>query len=532
MYLPNHDFDRYVPYNQDVRGRSTISSPINCSWNNYLNDDVNEPEPVGVSERWFNDKLLRGNLFDPHQRPRVIEGNIPEINGSSARSSDYSLYYDYDYQRYSPDLWLNIKRYKPEDAGPETVSHKKQYAEMATLNITKFNIPKYKIINPRLDSKLNRYAATEAAELAAIRGYPNYSQLVPDKYRQALEKKGVLRAQQNISGPQGKLIRNVTSFLEPIDIDEGYSHKARGAVSRKRNKQYLFAREIASSLLSKPSQTMARIYKKNPQLGKRMFNALEEISNYTNVNLHVPGHREVLTSLIHHHLKDAEINKIYDERMIEYVTTNDPKYPNMGKIKSSYVKIHKLIDRQADLVPGYVKNVTFPLAVHMFERNIPINIQNIVGESDKILHVKNAMYKLQTDFANQIHRGGSKGSTNKVSKRELDILNQTSKNVRNILRNRVGEVQRYTPEFLELDIGHDMSSWGLYGHRGKHDPNYEKSKVSGIGRVPESKLIDTYKMESSPMAKRDMMGEHIIYYKDGNNERFGSHIPTLRPRYK
>jgi hypothetical protein len=299
------------------------------------------------------------------------------------------------------------------------------YSEAAAKEITTYTPPKWKVIRPSRWEKTDRIASQESAHMNAIYDHVDLKYFNFDRMGRAIEGAEIINDQVKRVGPDGAIIRVDDKVLDDQSSDGRY--RGTGILSRPdtfgKPEAYI---EYATELASRPPASLQMFYKQYPQAGMMMKQILDEIAGLT-LEQFVPEDGKTMSSIIRHSLELADIYKLYDPMMLELVAPGDERYINLGGIRSNYERIEREFTGQYEDVPQDVAEIIYPLAIHMWEHDIPMSTANINAEAQALLDVREEIHKVATSHMQQLEHGGIDHILALPNKNELNFLHQVDK---------------------------------------------------------------------------------------------------------
>jgi hypothetical protein len=358
-----------------IRGNQQITQP---TLNSYSSGFSN-----GTESAYDEDELAFELSFD---RPKVIRGSFLG-NGYGATGHEHSIY-DADFvgREQRPTL-ITAKDYRY--IGPETVARGRMAAEQATREIVQWHQPVWHTTLPDHRSKLDYYAKTINQEMAAMRDRVNVRHVEYDKMGRALDTQDLIQAQKRTSGPFGAFVKNVTSFLMNPFTSTNSHRRAHGAKGRPQlARAYPFVPELAMALLLRPPQSLLNFYARDPECSLIAKETLARISQHSaDIS---PRDEKRLSALVGHILCHPGIDRDYDPLMREYMEAIEPHVSLPGIPRMTAERIRRIvIGHYGNNVPS-VATLIRPLTLHMYQRQIPINIENVLAEMDAMFMTRNS----------------------------------------------------------------------------------------------------------------------------------------------
>lgn len=353
----------------------------------------------------------------PH-RPKVITG-APEAAGGNASGHQHALY-DGDYVR--PLVSHTWKPEKPVHC-KEAHEYACEYSERAAKEITTYTPPKYRIIRPSMADKAHRIGASESAWMNAIRDHSEQKYVQYDRAGRALQGSELVSDQRARSGHDGT-VDTVEEYTYEYAPD---TYGTQGGGPRGHPGDLQSAEGCvywAAELADRPPACLQLFFKSYPQASIRMRELLDEIGDMAPEDIG-PGEVKIVSSIVRRALEFSDVYRIYDPMMLEFVVPGDKRYINLGNIKANYVRIHRLLvgEYQGD-IPPEVGQIIMPLAVHMWERNLPVTVENVEDEAQALLDVREEVARLATSASRQHRLGGVEEVLALANKQSLSVLNQ------------------------------------------------------------------------------------------------------------
>jgi hypothetical protein len=354
-------------------------------------------------------------------KPRVITGTF-EAAGSNASNHEHALYYDVFQNPMNPRMSLPVR---PPVHGKDAHEYSCAYSEAAAKEITTYTPPKYKVIRPSRWEKTDQIASQENAHMNALYDHVDLKYINFDRMERAMDGAETINDQVQRVGPDGAVVRIDDRVLEDQGSDGRY--RGMGILSRPDTfEKPEVCIEYATELASRPPSSLQLFYKQYPQAGLMMKQMLEEIANLT-IDQIMPEDAHSVSAVIRHSLEFADVNRLYDPMMLEFVVPGDERYINLGGIRANYDRIEREFTGQYEDVPQDVAEIMYPLAIHMWEHDIPVSTANINAEAQALLDVREEIHKIATSHMHQLQRGGIEEVLALANQDELNVLNQVDK---------------------------------------------------------------------------------------------------------
>lgn len=317
----------------------------------------------------FGDTLLGG-------RPRWLM-NAVEAGAGCASRHEHALFYD----PYGPDsMRPTLAIGRRHDEGLEAQRLRTRAAEYAGASNTMHTQERFHLIQPSRQDVADRDgAAIAGARAAGIDGLLTHH-ISTDTLGRTLDTATILRRQdlQRREIGADDVTYDGPIFLETHATeadDRRYGLRARPTHSTPETYP-----NLAAALLRNPTEITRGLFRSNPSIVKNLENIA--LDNGTT------GDLRVFDSLIHLHLRDMEMQRYVDPMMIEYVEPFDPQFPYLGKVRARYDRIHSIAVGHVGEIGETDASIIAPLAVHMYERGIPTNVENVLAELEEICLVR------------------------------------------------------------------------------------------------------------------------------------------------
>lgn len=447
-------------------------------------------------EEWFVDRLRSSTLSDDKGRSRTLIGD-PEAHGTAGDGYDYA-HFDEDFCH--DRMYTHVLRYNPPDEGPELMESKRQHALNATEAYSYTYTPsKWKMIHPSRMEKTHRLACTESAEKNVYDDGRTTHYVDYDRFRIALEQRSTVHEQQEATGIAGKLISPIVRFYETQAPIEGASDKLTQMKGHLIPAEAIPYPELAAYLLTRPTNLLRQFYRKDRAVGLHLMEDLEKIAILSSEEDMTERERRVMTTLIRKHLDDMEVNRIFDPIMIHYVQQTDARHIEVNAMRDTYDRVHRIVCGESN-DESSSGTIIFPLAVHMYERNIPVTIENVIGEMEVIDQTREIIDRLRTDFGRQLEDGGPQDYLDHASEEEKAILDSVGRNVVAVM---MPSGNCRTTRFLPI-IGEeeredaDLVAGTMFGPRQRGGIHSRADYSSGGYYQPGGRTIDPPEQEVAP----------------------------------
>jgi hypothetical protein len=509
MYFADIPTDSRNVADYDVRDLISVNAFPQDSGSAY--DELPElayDQDTEAQDKWLTDQLRQGTLTDPRGRHRIITGTY-EAAGTSATGHEYS-HFDEDFCH---DGYSKMIRYNPPENGPEIEEYKKMHAMNAVDAITEYVVPKWRIIHPSRAEKTDRLAATAAAEMAAQADGIVTHHIEVDKFRVIMDEQEVYRQQMGMSGSLGTMVSPSVSFYETNASEGGPGDKLTQMKCHLVPAEAITYPELAADLLSRPSSYLKSFYANNPSAGLTLRQTLEEIADATSEDDLTEGERQMMTSLIRKHLSEMDVNRILDPRMIQFVQQGDPRYIESSAIRDNYERIRSIVCGEIDDESKEAfSSIMIPLAIHMRDRNIPINVENVIGEGEVLLQARDIVSSIVGTNKEQIKRGGVQSFFDFATEEELEILNRTGTKVMALLMPGNNGVTTFLPIYGEEDEDIDRIARTMYGPRRPSGTSARAGFSSGGYYQAGSRLIHGMDQRVAPFEQSPQQQSQKLTY--------------------
>lgn len=497
-------------------------------------DDIFERTRDGqmISEREMDEWFYNNNSMMPGTS-RTIVGTA-EADGCAATGHEHSLYEeDYDaggMGEHAPPLesehmpsfaesgWRPgargrsrpSKGFKVEhnltSAGErfmikERMAYPSIKAENARRAITEFHNQRIRVIRPRREDKMHHVARVETGALGAVRDRVNEQWIDYDRVERAQQANRLLKEQRDSNTLFGQVLNAISEVFTPSGVDAGGEDKLYN-VKRGPTSSFVkmeAAPSLAASLLSRPSNALQRFYSMDPHAADTVKAALEEIAlvDSDGLGLGLTEHQQrCIDTVVMLHFQFADKYKIYDERMLEFVVPSDNRCLEMGALKREVEQVQRYVSDIFGHVPDGVNAIIFPLVVHLRRKNLPITVENVIGEIDYIDDLTRTFQSLS--HGSHRFEGGVRSIISLANQRQLEIMNRYDPDVLELMFR--GFLNRQGTVYLEQHFDGPV----IYSEMGPRDEQILRhSDVSGGGyRHPEesSMVTDPHRLMRTPAA--------------------------------
>jgi len=482
----------------DVVESSAHPSMASTSYDPIELDREDEGLPsTEANAEWFMDKLRTGTLSYGDDKPRILIGD-PTVAGTAGDGYDYA-HFDEDFCH--DRMYTHVLRYDPHDEGPELMEQKRLHALNAVESNTTYSVPKWKMIHPSRMEKTHRLATTESAERNVYDDSRTTHYVDYDRFRIALEQRATVREQQEASGVAGTLISPIVSFFEASQVPtEGAGDKLTQMKCHLIPAEAIPYPELAAYLLTRPTNLLRQIYRKDPITGAHLREDLEKIATLAGEEDMTEAEKRVMSTVIRKHLDEMEVTRIFDPLMIQYVQEGDAKHLEVGAMRDTYERIYHIACGEVDEEGHDIdKRIIFPLAVHMRDRHIPLTVENVIGEMDALLQTREILEKLSFDFGRQLESGGPQAFLDHASEEEREVLDSVGKEVIAMLMPGNCRATTFLPIYGEEERSEaDRVAETMFGPRLPGGLHHRAGFSSGGYYQAGAKTIDPPEQEVAP----------------------------------
>jgi hypothetical protein len=378
-------------------------------------------------------------------KPRVITGTF-EAGGCAASGHQHSLYDDW-----TPGVFLPRTSHPVRAATHGKDAHQAscEYSDRAAKEITTFSPPVYKIIRPRRDDKTHRIASSETAWLSAIRDHSEQKYVNYDRMGRQQEANTMVNYQKGHSGSQGTVERIDEYSYEEVGDDLGETSGG-GLTARPDFFEHPEAVvDVAWAMAETPPECLQKFYKDYPQEGLLVKAVIDEIAEMGQNEIGETEAR-LITNIIRHASELSDVYRIIDPMMNEFTVHGEERKVN-PLVKKNYNRLLKIFSGQfEDEVPGDYAIYLYPLAVHMYEHDLPVDITNTLSELQLLVDVREELQFLATTHRQVLERGGPMELLAFANKDALNVINQVDgKTLQLLFRETVGK-ESHALEYPEM----------------------------------------------------------------------------------
>ena len=308
----------------------------------------------------------------------------------------------------------------------------------------KFNTPVTDTINRRSEIT----AGTRAAHIDGLLS----RRLNLDKFELAVRLGEQVAYQQAISGKHGELARDMAPTYDTNSAEEWAGQRIigeRGQFDKTRAAVYP---DLAAYLLTSQTDTMATLRRGGEFASAHMLEDLERIVAGSSEGFIDDDGFRTLEFLITRTLTEMENNKTYDPMMLQFVTPGDPRYVEGDKIRATRDKIQKIVIGRTPERVGSDEKLLFALALHMRDSQIPLTVENVIGELDTLLQIRNTVQRVAGSIAAQLENGGPMEYIDAVTEEDIILFNSTSKKIMMHLCPKLNDVISIIPVYRTMFI--------------------------------------------------------------------------------